>query len=61
MNGMYVATIIMTILMIWILLVSYHYAYRRRWGNENSAVDAIPENLQKNDHSHHHNHHSQPS
>gem|GEM_PF-2067133 len=42
MNGMYIATIIMTIIMIWVLLVSYQYAYKRKWGNENSSVDALP-------------------
>jgi hypothetical protein len=35
----------MSIVITWILLVSYHYAYKRKWGNENSAVDALPEDV----------------
>lgn len=41
-NGIMIATVIMTILITWVLLVSYHYAYNRKWGNENASVDALP-------------------
>lgn len=45
MKGIFIATIVMSIVITWILLVSYHYAYKRKWGNENSAVDALPEDV----------------
>ncbi|GFR38768.1 hypothetical protein PRECH8_20640 [Insulibacter thermoxylanivorax] len=44
MSGYMIATVILTIVLTWILLVSYHYAYKRKWGNENAAVDQLPEN-----------------
>jgi len=44
-KGIFIATIVMSIVITWILLVSYHYAYKRKWGNENSAVDALPEDV----------------
>ncbi len=43
MSGYMIATVIFTIVLTWILLVSYHYAYNRKWGNENAAVDQLPE------------------
>jgi|GEM_PF-1992542 len=43
MNGIMIFTVVFTILLIWLLLASYHYAYKRKWGNENAAVDALPE------------------
>lgn len=43
MNGVMIFTVVFTILLIWLLLASYHYAYKRKWGNENAAVDALPD------------------
>lgn len=51
MNSIWFFTVVFTIALIWLLLASYHYAYNRKWGNENSAVDKLPNtNDNNNDH-----------
>lgn len=43
MSGLTISILVSTVIMIWILLVSYKYAYKRHWGNENASVDPLPE------------------
>lgn len=43
MTGVIITCIIMTIFLLWALIVIYNKAYKRKWGNEESVLDPIPE------------------
>lgn len=50
MTGLTITILVFTVLMIWILLLSYKYAYKRHWGNENKSVDPLPNENEPSQH-----------